>query len=86
MSKRRGIAQIVVSFILFLVACWGLMWMFSSSSLASGACENSSSLFHENFRCRQPYFAAILWITTGIMCVAFLIKGVKELRSKHNAS
>jgi hypothetical protein len=47
--------------IALLVSMWGFLWMISSASLASGYCKGDFSLFHEAFRCRQPYLAMILF-------------------------
>ena len=48
------------------VASFSILWFFSSTSLASGFCNNEFSLFHEYFRCRQPYIA-------GILCILFFV-------------
>ncbi len=59
-------------------AVWGVMWFFSSSSLASSFCENQFSLFHELFRCRQPYLAIILSITSIALFFTMIILGMKN--------
>ncbi len=59
-----------------LVAVWCLMWVFSSTSLACTACDCVYSLFHENPRCRQPYFAMIgsaLAALAAIVCIVVAI-------------
>lgn len=55
---------LVLVFAAGCLSLWSLMWLFSSTSLASEFCSNSFSLFHEEFRCRQPYLAVILLISS----------------------
>ena len=43
-------------------------------------CDGKYSLFHEQFRCRQPNIALILWVGFGVACVTLLYFGVKNLR------
>ena len=57
---------------------YGVMWLFSSASLASGFCENSFSLFHEQFRCRQPYLATILALVSAVLSIYFVRLGKKN--------
>lgn len=52
----------LLALIALAVSLWSLLWFFSSSSLASGFCKNEFSLFHESFRCRQPYIAIIAFL------------------------
>lgn len=85
--KKKGIIQIAVSTILFLASWWFLLWMLASADLAFLACDGKYSLFHEQFRCRQPNIAIILWLVSGIGCVILLYFGVKNLRqAKRNAT
>jgi len=71
--------QIVTSVLLFLVSWWALLWVFSSASLTVIVCDNYS-LFHEEFRCRQPYIAQILWIASGILSMIFFPLGFVNIR------
>lgn len=68
----------IFSFVFLVVSLWGLMWVFSSTSLASGFCENEFDLFHENFRCRQPDIAAILFIFSALTSIVLLVFGVRN--------
>ena len=77
---KKGIFQILISAILLLVSLWCLLWVFSSGSLASDFCNSAFSLFHENFRCRQPYIAFISWLAFSILGLLSLIFGVKNVR------
>ena len=78
-------ARVIIILFILLAICggfWNLMWFFSSSSLASGACNNEFNLFHEHFRCRQPYLALIgivLSIAIGVVAI-FLFK--RKLKAK----
>ncbi len=49
----------VLSGVLVLAAAYCGLWFFSSASLACTACNCEYSLFHEHFRCRQPYLAIL---------------------------
>ena len=60
------------------------MWVFSSSSLASGFCESNFSLFHDDFRCRQPSIAFLLLIFFGGLGLALGYLGVKNVRKYKN--
>jgi hypothetical protein len=67
--------------IFFLVSLWGLMWIFSSFSLAGGYCGNNFSIFNEDFKCRQPFIAALVFFVCGILSlVSFFIS--KKYRKK----
>lgn len=68
----------IFSFVFLVVSLWGLMWVFSSVSLASGFCENEFDLFHESFRCRQPYIAAVLFIFSTLTSIVLLVFGVRN--------
>jgi len=58
--------------ILFLAASvWFALWFFSSSSLASGFCNSNFSLFHEHFRCRQPYGIGFVVSFALFICLLF---------------
>lgn len=72
--------QIIISVILFLVSLWCLMWVFSSSSLASGYCNSSFLLFHEQWRCRQPNIAFILWLVSGVASIVTMVLVIKNVR------
>jgi hypothetical protein len=45
--------------VLLLATGYCALWVLSSSHLAMMHCDNNFSLFHEEFRCRQPYIALI---------------------------
>ena len=78
--RGKGITQLAFSLFFFFVALWCLMWVFSSSSLASGYCENNFSLFHEEFRCKQPYIASILFLASIVNCGVLFILGFKNIK------
>ena len=59
------------------IGFWSLLWLFSSSSLASGYCGSGFDLFHKDFRCRQPYMAVSLMLIcfiSAIACLFFIMK------------
>ncbi len=58
-----------------------LLWIYSSVSLAMVFCDNNFSLFHEHFRCRQPYIASIGFLASFI---AFLKAGHIIFKAKSN--
>jgi len=64
--------------ITFLASIWCLMWIFSSASLASGFCQNQFNLFHEYFRCRQPYIASIGFLLTGMGSLILFVFGIRR--------
>ena len=82
-AKTKGIVQIILSILFFLVSSWALLWVLSSSSLAFTACENYS-LFHEQIRCRQPNIASILLVLTSIIFITFMVLGVKNIKRDAN--
>lgn len=82
-AKKKGIYQIIISIILFLVSWWALLWVISSGSLSGAICGNDYSLFHEKLACRQPYIAIPLWLITGVSCLVFFFKGIKNLKVKN---
>jgi hypothetical protein len=65
---------------LFLAAVYCILWIFSSASLASGFCENHFSIFHKEFRCRQPYialFLSLIFLAGTIIFSGLWLKGSK---------
>lgn len=59
----RTIARIlagVVGVIAALGCVYTFLWIFSSASLASQACNAHFSLFAGSVRCRQPYIAMLM--------------------------
>lgn len=79
---KKPILLILASVVLLLVSLWFLMWIFSSASLASGYCKNDFSLFHEEFRCRQPYIALIGFLVSSLSSIAMFIAGILGWRKK----
>ena len=79
MSDNSGIVLLVTGFICFLVAWVGFVWMLSASSLAAAECEHEFSLFHEQWICRQPRIAIVVWATSGCLCLWSTVKGLKTL-------
>lgn len=63
-----------------LLAMWCALWVLSSASLASQFCQSDFSLFHREFRCRQPYLGLIGGIVSflaGGVCIWLSIKRKK---------
>ena len=54
------VACFVVGLGMLCLAGFGLLWAFSSSSLAFRACGGEFSFFAEQLRCRQPHLAWLL--------------------------
>lgn len=82
LQKTKIIAlYFLISAVALCVALWSLMWMFSSASLASGHC-GEFSLFHEAFRCRQPYIAVIILSLSSFVAVVSLIVAIIKWRKK----
>ena len=67
----KFLCSLFASISFLLLAAWFGMWMLSSASLASGSCENNFSFFHEDFRCRQPFLAAIGFVIS--LCVSIFL-------------
>jgi len=74
--------HISIVIILFVISLWNLLWIFSSASLASGFCNNEFDLFHENFRCRQPYIASILFVIFLILSIVVAYFGFRQKKNK----
>jgi len=80
--RKKRMFLFISSVILFVAALWFLMWIFSSASLASGYCNSEFSIFHEEFRCRQPYIALIGFVVTGLFAVLALVLGILDLKKQ----
>ncbi len=78
--RSKGITQLAFSLFFFFIALWCLMWVFSSSSLASDYCESNFSLFHEEFRCKQPYIASILFLVSIVNFSVLFLLGFKNFK------
>ena len=78
--RGKGFTQLAFSLFFLVAALWCLMWVFSSSSLASGYCESNFSLFHEEFRCKQPYIASILFLAYVVNCSVLFLLGFKNIK------
>lgn len=82
---RKGIVQIFLSVVCMGAVAYGVLWMVASSHLAHEFCNGEFSLFHEQFRCRQPYLAIIMALVFGILSLLLLFKGLKRgRRTGHN--
>ena len=73
--------EIVAAVVLLLVALYGYLWVISSSQLAHHFCQGEFSLFHEHFRCRQPYLGLILCVVTGLPSLVLFVIGWRHLKS-----
>ena len=82
--KIRPSYFFITSVICFLASGYGLLWVFSSSSLAFIPCNGEYSFFHNEFRCRQPYYAFIMWVVFGVISLALFILGVKRIKQLRN--
>ena len=82
--KIKGWVQLVAATVFFIASGWCFLWMFASADMAFVACDGKYSLFHERFRCRQPYIALLLWGCFGLACVSLLYFGVKNLKKVKN--
>jgi hypothetical protein len=84
MNNNTGIVLLITSFMCFLVSWVGFVWMLSSSSLAAVDCDFEFSSLHEEFRCKQPHIAIVVWVTSGVLCLWLAGKGLKILRNSKN--
>lgn len=82
--SRRGIIEVLIGGVLLIVAGYGLLWIVSSSHLAHEFCEGDFSLFHEQVRCRQPYFGLILFAVSAPLSCALFILGRRNLKNLTN--
>jgi hypothetical protein len=80
MKKYAIVIYFLISLITLFIALWGLMWIFSSASLASEHCKDFK-LFHEEFRCRQPYIALIIFLFFIGISVLTFVAGFRKRRS-----
>ncbi len=79
---KKTFIYFVFGIIFFLASIWCLMWIFSSASLASEFCLNQFNLFHEDFRCKQPYIASIGFLLTGIGSLILFVFGIRRITRK----
>ena len=78
---RRNWILIFSSIITFLLFLFFFMWLFSLATLIGEYClttDQGYSLFHENFKCRQPHLATIglvlSFIFFGVSVIVLWIK------------
>ena len=79
--RFRAKIEIVAAVVLLLVALYGFLWVNSSSHLARHFCQGEFSLFHEHFRCRQPYLGLILCVAAGLPSLVLFVIGWRHLKS-----
>ncbi len=79
--KALGTIEILIGVGLVGLALSSALWVLSSSHLAHDFCNGNFSLFHEYFRCRQPYIAMILAFGSIVGAIAALVYGVIHVRS-----
>jgi ABC-type uncharacterized transport system fused permease/ATPase subunit len=82
MKSMIWICALVVGIFFLLISLWSLMWIFSSFSLAGGYCGNNFSIFNENFKCRQPFIAALVFFIFGILSLVSFFICRKYLKKK----
>lgn len=76
--------RVLMLFLTVLFICltiWCVLWIFSSASLASQFCQSDFSLFHTEFRCRQPYLGLIggvVSILVAGLCAWLALRGKKN--------
>jgi hypothetical protein len=84
---KKSIA-IVLWFSLTIITCcialWALLWIFASFSLASGYCldKGGFDLFHDEFKCRQPFVALIMFLIFSMTAIVSLFKAIYCLKKK----
>ncbi len=69
---------IILALLSFAASCFGLLWVFSSSSLAMVACNGHFSLSSPEFRCKQPQIAIIVWLGFGALCLGLLFAALRK--------
>lgn len=79
----KSVKLILASITIAMVSLWFLLWVMSSYSLAFTFCDEFG-LFHEKFRCRQPYIAIIGFVTTGASSIALFVMGIKANNNAKN--
>ncbi len=84
--KIKGVIELIISLVLLLAAGWFFLWILSSASLAGEYCKSNFSLFHEQFRCRQPNIAFIFCVCSSVASVVFLCLGIKNIAGRKNAT
>ncbi len=83
-SKNKKIIALFylsISFVWLIVGIWFFLWLLSSVSLANEFCNNAFDLFHNEFRCKQPYLALIggvISLTVSICCLYVVVKKFKR--------
>ncbi|MEH6450524.1 MAG: hypothetical protein V7765_17770 [Oleispira sp.] len=82
--KIKGISQVIMAILCLCISLYGLAWIFSSASLASGYCGSEFSLLHPEFRCKQPYIALAMFITFSIGFILLSRSGIKNINDANN--
>ena len=83
--KIVGASEIFIGVLLLLLAVWSFLWIFSSSHLAHDFCNGQFSLFHEQFRCKQPFVAMLLSFGSICGAVTALVFGVLHVRFSNSS-
>lgn len=78
---KKSIAIILwfsLAIITFCIALWALLWVFASFSLASGYCldKGGFDLFHDEFKCKQPFVALIMFLVSSTTTIVLLFKAI----------
>jgi TRAP-type C4-dicarboxylate transport system permease small subunit len=74
-------ALLLSAWLLLFLAGWSLLWVFSSYSMAFSTCSGSFDFFAENLRCRQPYFAMLLFSVSLALAVVLFIWAARRNES-----
>jgi len=80
--QLKSAVWFILCVIFTLGSAYCFLWIFSSSSLAIQYCNANYSLFHADFRCRQPYIAMIFWLIFAFLSVLCFIFGWRLTRKK----
>jgi|GEM_PF-1251205 len=77
---KSGFTLVILSFILFPAALWGLAWYFSSAHVANEFCQGDFSVFHEHVRCQKPHIALLISTVSAFISFFMLGLGAKNIR------
>lgn len=76
---KKGTTQIGFGVLFFLLAACCFIWIFSVDGISFDYC-TSSYAAHTEYRCKQPFFAFMLFLIFGGFSYAFLSSGIHRMK------
>jgi amino acid transporter len=76
---KKGTTQIGFGVLFFLLAAWCFNWICSIEGISFQYCTGSYAA-HTEYRCKEPFFAFMLFVICGGFSYALLAGGIKRMK------